>query len=161
MQPVAKESPPTRARARTILRWVLGVIFLLAGLGKGVYPGNFYSDLLAYEIAFPDLFLRCVAIVLPWLEVLCGAALLADIWVETVCFLVAAMCLSFVLMLGQAVLRGLDLNCGCFGAVGAGWFERPIVALVRASALFLSASWLWLQKSAVHADEAGPPASST
>ena len=65
--------------------------------------------------------------------------LLLNFWAETIRPLASVLCLVFVLMLAQAVLRGLDLNCGCFGAAGAGWFERPDVALVRAT-LLLAAS---------------------
>jgi hypothetical protein len=46
--------------------------------------------------------------------------------------------------LGEAVARGLDLDCGCFGKVGAGWFERPMVALVRAVILLVIATALAL-----------------
>jgi len=56
-------------------------------------------------------------------------------------------------MLVQAVLRGLDLNCGCFGAAGRGWFERPDVALVRASLLFAASLYLMV-------DRAGRPGAS-
>jgi len=123
---------------------VLGVIFLAAGILKVAHPRDFYSDLLAYEVAVPDLLLRYVAVALPWLEVLCGGALLVDFWSETIRPLVAALCLIFVLMLGQAVLRGLDLKCGCFGVAQGGWLDFPVVALGRAAALLLAAIWLGL-----------------
>ena len=88
------------------------------------------------------MFLRLVAIYLPWLEVLAGLDLLLNVWAETIRPLVAALCLIFVVMLGQAVLRGLDLNCGCFGAGAGGWFERPAVALGRAMLLFAASLYL-------------------
>ncbi len=136
--------PPRSGRSQTVVRWVLGVIFLAAGVLKVAQPRDFYSDLLAYEVAVPDLLLRYVAVALPWLEVLCGGALLADVWRETIRPLVAALCLIFVLMLGQAVLRGLDLKCGCFGVATGGWFDLPVVALGRAAVLLLASGWLGL-----------------
>lgn len=139
----ALEGPGGRERlARIAVRWTLGAIFVGAGAFKLVHPVAFYADLLAYGIGAPDWFFRSVAVVLPWLEILVGGLLLADWWPESVGFLVAGMCLVFVLALGQAILRGLELKCGCFGDIAAGWFEQPLVALVRA-VMFLAAS-LWL-----------------
>ena len=117
-------------------RFLLGAIFLIAGGMKIAHPADFFSDLLGFKVPLPELFLRVVAVWLPWLEVIAGLALIADFWGETVRPLVVGFCLIFVLMLGQAVLRGLDLNCGCFGSSAHGWFERPDVALVRAAILF-------------------------
>ena len=136
-----------------IVRWALGASFVTAGALKIAHPAGFYSDLLAYEVPFLDFFLRLVAVALPWLEVLCGGALLANFWAETVGFVVAGMCLIFVLMLGQAVLRGLDLNCGCFGAGTAGWIDHPITALVRACALLFGTVWLWSKIVALKIEE--------
>jgi hypothetical protein len=45
-------------------------------------------------------------------------------------------------MLGQAVLRGLDLQCGCFGGLTAHWLEQPPVAFVRACLLLAASVWL-------------------
>jgi hypothetical protein len=109
---------------------------------KIVHPGDFFSDLLSFRVPFPEMFLRIMAVDLPWLEVLVGVGLILNVWPETIRPVVAGLCLIFVLMLGQAVLRGLDLNCGCFGSVGSGWFERPDVALVRAGLLFAASLYL-------------------
>ena len=142
MKPADPEFKTAARRAQAIVRWMLGAIFLLAGALKIAHPGDFYSDLLAYEVDLPDGIFRCIAIAVPWLEVVCGGALLADFWPETVRLLVMALCLIFVLMLGQAVLRGLDLNCGCFGRGASGWFNRPIAALARAVLLLAGAVWI-------------------
>jgi uncharacterized membrane protein YphA (DoxX/SURF4 family) len=142
MKPADPGSKRAARRAQAIVRWILGAIFLLAGALKIAHPGDFYSDLLAYEVDLPDEIFRCIAIAVPWLEVVCGGALLADFWPETVRFLVVAMSLVFVVMLGQAVLRGLDLNCGCFGRGVGGWFNHPIAALGRAVLLLGAAGWL-------------------
>ncbi len=117
---------------RMIVRVVLGGIFVAAGLMKIGGAAAFFSDLLGYRLPLPEFFLRWVAIGLPWLEVVLGLGLIFNFWPETIRPLVCALWLIFALLLGQAVARGLDLNCGCFGAGGHGWFERPDVALVRA-----------------------------
>jgi len=127
-------------------RLLLGSIFLAAGVLKVVHPADFFSDLLAYDVPFPEMMLRVVAVVLPWLEGLCGLCLFSNLWPESVRPLSVCLCLIFVGMLGQAVGRGLDLNCGCFGAAASGWFARPAVALMRA--IILLAISLYLARSA-------------
>jgi putative oxidoreductase len=124
---------------RVVVRLVLGGILLVAGAMKIGEAAVFFSDLLGYRLPLPEIFLRWVAIGLPWVEVVLGLGLIFNFWPETIRPLVCALWLIFVLLLGQAVARGLDLDCGCFGAGGHGWFERPDVALLRA-VIFLAAS---------------------
>jgi putative oxidoreductase len=140
------------SRPKNACRFVLGAVFLLAGAMKLAHPADFFADLLSYRVPFPEMFLRIGAVFLPWLEVLTGIGLLLNVWAETVRPVVSGLCLIFVVMLGQAVLRGLDLNCGCFGAVGRGWFERPDVALLRAGLLFAASLYVAAILSARPAD---------
>ena len=137
----------------TPVRWLLGAIFVVAGALKVAAPGDFHTDLAAYGIPLPDFTLRLVAVAFPFLEIFCGTALLVGLWPETVGALSAGLCLVFVLMLGQAMLRGLELKCGCLGEGDSGWFDRPSVALARAALMLCAAVWSWL-KSGV----AGVPA---
>jgi len=130
------------AKLRTACRIGLGLTLLVAGVMKVIHPADFFSDLLGFRVPFPERFLRFVAVCLPWLEVCVGLGLLLDFWRETVRPVAALLCLVFVAMLAQAVGRGLDLNCGCFGAGAAGWFERPGVALARAFILLGAAIYV-------------------
>jgi putative oxidoreductase len=126
----------------TVCRLSLGAILIVAGAMKALHPAQFFSDLLSFHVPLPEVFLRMTAGCLPWLEVFAGAGLLFDVWRETIRPVVCALCLIFVVMLGQAVWRGLDLNCGCFGSGDFGWFDRPGVALVRAVVLFAASLYL-------------------
>jgi uncharacterized membrane protein YphA (DoxX/SURF4 family) len=127
---------------RVPARIAVGAVFVAAGLLKLARPTEFYADLLAYEVPLPDAAWRFVAVMFPWLELIVGAAFAAGAWPETTGVLVVAMTSIFVGMLSQAVVRGLDLRCGCFGAAGDGWFRLPFVALVRAALLWIAATWL-------------------
>ncbi len=140
---------------RLACRLILGAVFLLAGVMKIAHPGDFFSDLLGFRVPFPEMFLRFVAISLPWLEALVGVGLILDVWPETIRPVGSFLCLLFVVMLGQAVARGLDLNCGCFGAGGRGWFERPDVALLRAGLLFAASLYVTAHPAPPPADPAG------
>jgi len=139
----------------TVLRWLLGLVFFAAGALKIVHPADFFAEVLTYDVPLPEWFLRLTAVALPWLEVFCGALLLLDRWAGTVRALVAGLCQIYVVMLGQAVVRGLDPTCGCFGWVGPAWLERADVALVRAVLLFAAALCLMTSRCApVAADSA-------
>ncbi len=127
---------------RTIVRWALGLTFLIAGGMKLSDPVGFFSSLAGYGVPFPDFFLRMVAAGLPWLEVLTGLGLIFNFWPETIPPMVCVLWLIFVVMLGQALWRGLDLDCSCFGAGGHGWFERLDVAFVRAGLSFAASLYL-------------------
>jgi len=148
MKPPDSGTKPAARRSEVIVRWALGALLLIAGALKLAHPGDFFTNLLAYEVNWPDFVFRWIAIAFPWMEVICGGALLADFWPETFRLLAVAMCLVFVLMLGQAVLRGLDLKCGCFGTGRAGWLDQPFAALLRAGAMLAASGWLWLKSMA-------------
>ena len=139
-------------------RFLLGGIFVIAGGMKLAHPAAFLSDLLGFGVPFPEMFLRIVAVGLPWLEMLTGAGLLLNVWPETIRPVVALVCLSFVVMLGQAVVRGLDLNCGCFGSGASGWFERPDVGLMRAGILLAASLYVAAENSRAAAWPANPRA---
>jgi len=123
-----------KQKTELVLRLVIGAVLVWAGVGKLLQPAAFYSALTDYRVPLPEVVWQFVAVGLPWLEMICGAGLVVDFWPETVRPLVVGMFGVFVGMLLQAVVRGLDLECGCFGG-GGGWFERPGVALARAAVL--------------------------
>ena len=125
-----------------ILRLILGATLLAGGGMKISDPVGFFSDLSGYGVPFPEIFLRLVAAGLPWLEVFSGCGLILDFWSETIRPMVSVLWLIFVLMLGQALMRGLDLNCGCFGSGGHSWFERPGVAFARACILLVASLYV-------------------
>jgi hypothetical protein len=128
------------------VRGILAAVFVVAGAFKAANPADFHSDLVAYQTGLPDSILRLVAVVLPWFEVIVGLALGADFWPETIRFLVVVLNFGFVLMLGQAVVRGLDLRCGCFGPLTPDWLAQPPVALGRAAGLLGASVWLWWRR---------------
>ncbi|NBQ58104.1 MAG: DoxX family membrane protein [Opitutaceae bacterium] len=124
------------------LRWSLGAVFCLAGFFKISDPIGFHADLLAYELAMPDVVSRLIAVVFPCLELICGIGLIIGFWRESVSLLAVTMSLVFVLILTQAMARGLDLNCGCFGSARGHWLNLPSIALIRACLMLMAAFWL-------------------
>ncbi|HNR12503.1 MAG TPA: MauE/DoxX family redox-associated membrane protein [Thermodesulfobacteriota bacterium] len=94
-------------------RLVLGSIFVYAGWDKINDPEAFAEAIHNYRI-LPVASINLVAIVLPWIELVCGALLVAGVFTGGSSLLIAALLGSFLLALISALVRGLDISCGCF-----------------------------------------------
>jgi putative oxidoreductase len=112
-------------RNRTVLlvfRLVLGGLFVYAGLVKVLAPLDFAQDIRNYRLVGQSLSFL-VAIVLPWLEILAGAFLILGVWTRAAGFVLSALLALFIVLTLITMVRGLDVECGCFGAVSrkSGW----------------------------------------
>jgi uncharacterized membrane protein YphA (DoxX/SURF4 family) len=94
-----------------LLRLGLAAIFIYAGLLKLLNPRVFAHALAQYEL-LPDALLPLVALGLPAAEVLAGLGLVLDLRFSLLA--IQGMLLLFLLVLGYAIFRGLDIDCGCF-----------------------------------------------
>lgn len=122
-----------------LLRLALGIVFVWAGMAKLIAPDRFFLALLGYDLPLPEALLRLTAVTLPWLECLCGGALLLNLWPDTVRPLTTGLCAVFVVLLTQAFLRGLRVDCGCFGGDHGSWYNAPLFAWTRAVVLLAAA----------------------
>jgi uncharacterized membrane protein YphA (DoxX/SURF4 family) len=107
-----------------LLRWLLGGLLLWAAVSKLANPTEFLGSIYAYELPLPQAVLKTTAIVLPWVELLCGLLLLAGFWSQTALLMVTALLVVFVIATGQAWARGIDISCGCFNLKIFGLSER-------------------------------------
>jgi uncharacterized membrane protein YphA (DoxX/SURF4 family) len=106
--------PLGRLTVETVLRLFLAAILGWAGLSKLVDPVSFYGAMLEYQLPLPHLFLKSTAVMLPWMELFCALLLVAGIARQATLLWVMALFAVFLVMVGQAYLRGLDISCGCF-----------------------------------------------
>jgi uncharacterized membrane protein YphA (DoxX/SURF4 family) len=107
-------------------RLLVGSVFIYAGAIKIIDPAAFAKNVYQYQMLPGDLLVNLTALYLPWLEVLCGAALIlaprlrrgAAAWIITLLVVFTAAILI-------SLARGLDITCGCFstdpGAARIGW----------------------------------------
>ena len=112
------------------LHWVLaiavGVVFVYASVDKILDPRAFAKIVYHYQVIGPSAALGFVpanllAVWLPWLELLVGALLVTGLWRREAAFLSAVMLVVFVIAVGSALARGIDIqNCGCFSLDEAG-----------------------------------------
>jgi uncharacterized membrane protein YphA (DoxX/SURF4 family) len=129
---------PIRIWAFWISRVLLGGIFIYAAIEKLGSPQDFADGLAAYRI-LPSATINLVAWGLPLFELGCGLFLLTGIFYRIGALGVLAMLAIFTAALLSALVRGLSIHCGCFGA--ASWLDsNPWVALVRDALLLLLAA---------------------
>ena len=100
----------------SIFRIIIGSIFIVSSLGKLFSPyQNFLYVIQAYQL-LPSWAEVLTAQVFPWVEFIIGVFVFLGFW--TPWALRGALFLFgvFVVVVGQALLRGLPLeSCGCFG----------------------------------------------
>lgn len=95
-------------------RFVLGAVFIVASVDKIAYPAAFAESITAYGLV-PYPLVNLLALFIPWLELLCGLALLAGNALRPNGATLAALLALFVVAIASALLRGLTIDCGCFG----------------------------------------------
>jgi len=108
---------------RWISRLVLGVIFVVASIEKISAPDIFAANIQAYHI-LPLPCINIVALIVPWIELICGIALLMGVRVTAAAGLVSSMLVVFIAAILMAMAKNLNIDCGCFGSTNAtpvGW----------------------------------------
>lgn len=108
-------------------RIVLGVVFVVASIEKIAEPELFASSVQAYQM-MPLVTINMLALLIPWLELVCGIFLVAGLKLRASSAIVFVLLCVFVVAIASAILRGLSIDCGCFGSMVAspvGW-ERVL-----------------------------------
>lgn len=96
-----------------LFRLILGGVFVYASLDKIAHPGEF-AKIVYYYHFLPGSVINIFAVILPWVELLTGMALILGLFVESAALIIGSLLFVFVIALGSAVIRGLDISCGCF-----------------------------------------------
>jgi uncharacterized membrane protein YphA (DoxX/SURF4 family) len=106
------------------LRLLVGLAFVVASVEKIADPEAFGVSIGNYRI-LPETLISVSAALLPWVELLCGLAILFGVLVRGGSLLVSALLVLFTAAVLSAILRGLDISCGCFtqdpAAASLGW----------------------------------------
>jgi putative oxidoreductase len=96
----------------------LGIFFVAAALPKLVDPPSFAHMIYNYRLV-PGSVVNVMALVMPWLELLAGLALILGIWTRASAGLVGALLLVFVAAISVNLARGNLIDCGCFDVARA------------------------------------------
>jgi putative oxidoreductase len=127
-------------RACLALSLSLAAIFFYASVDKLRDPLQFADSIAAFAI-LPAPLIGPFALSLPVFEVGCGLLLLWPSTRRVSAMAVALVSVMFFTALSSALLRGLTLDCGCFGAGAPSrsrmWMELVFDVILFAGALFV------------------------
>ena len=105
---------PSRNILWRIVGLIIGGIFIYAGVIKAMDPVGFANDIDNYKILPWPLTVR-LAFYLPWLEILCGLAVILGLLYRGGLLILTMLISIFIIASVIAKARGLDITCGCFG----------------------------------------------
>ncbi|WP_005035329.1 MauE/DoxX family redox-associated membrane protein [Holophaga foetida] len=94
-------------------QFLLGILFAVAAWPKLMDPPSFAKALWTYAL-FPAWSILPLALVVPWLELLCGLLLVLGIWVRAATSWITLLLLGFILALSINLVRRHPVDCGCF-----------------------------------------------
>ena len=106
-----------------VCRILLGVLFIVAGGMKVTDPSAMKEAVAAYNVV-PDAFVPLIAVVLPWLELLCGVMLILNMFSRSVALIFTVLIIGFMYGVGLNMYRGVEMECGCFDVLykqSIGW----------------------------------------
>jgi len=96
-----------------LVRVVLGALFIYSSMDKIANMPDFAKVILNYKI-LPVQLVNLLGIFLPWLEFVIGLCLVIGKFERASLIIYTAMLVVFMIALSQALIRGLDISCGCF-----------------------------------------------
>lgn len=101
--------------AQTLMALAVGGVFITAAVIKIADPAKFAQNIKYYHIV-PDRLINAMALLLPWWELLAGFAIVVPNWRRAGAWMMIGFLVMFMLAIGSAMARGLDIDCGCFGS---------------------------------------------
>jgi uncharacterized membrane protein YphA (DoxX/SURF4 family) len=131
-----REEAPQRSWLWPALSIAVGAIFIYAGALKAWDPLHFFNDIQNYRILSYPLAIR-LAFYLPWLEILCGVALIVGWMRSGAVAILSALMLIFIAATVAAKARGINIDCGCFGSAskGLGFTSHMLIDFALLAAL--------------------------
>ena len=94
-------------------RIILGAVLIAASIDKILHPEAFAEVIGNYNV-LPFGLENILAIILPILELFVGCCLIFGVMLDGSAIITAGMMFIFIIALSQAMIRGIDINCGCF-----------------------------------------------
>jgi len=135
-----------------ILGVAVGGLFVYAGAVKALDPVQFGLDIDNFKI-LPWFVSVRLAFFLPWLEILCGVALILRFFYRGGLSILTLAILVFIGATVAAKVRGLDITCGCFGHASQHWSFAQHMAIDLGIFVALAAL-LWIEPiRGVHNDQ--------
>lgn len=121
-------------------RIFLGALLIVASADKIGDPASFARSIEDYRLVSGTIAM-VLATVIPWIELLCGLLMISGVLVPAAAMVAGTLLAVFTLAVFSALLRGLDISCGCLSQDPAlsrvSWLKIGENVLLIAVALFL------------------------
>jgi uncharacterized membrane protein YphA (DoxX/SURF4 family) len=151
-QPSGPRAQRVRDLAGTLLRVVLGVVLVVAGALKVTNPAESALAVRAFQLLPYDL-AGYVGYGLPMLEIIVGLLLVAGLFTRVAAAVAAGLMVAFLVGIISAWVRGLSIDCGCFGGggtIGAAQTQYPL-EVARDVVLCAAGGWLVVRPRTAYA----------
>jgi len=97
----------------------LGAIFVIAAIPKIADPPSFAHMIYNYRLV-PGSLINLSALVMPWVELLAGLALILGVWKAAARTLIGIMLAIFIIAISINLARDNAIDCGCFNVADRG-----------------------------------------
>ncbi|RCK73968.1 MAG: putative methylamine utilization protein MauE [Ignavibacteriae bacterium] len=101
-----------------IFRYFIGIVFIIAAIPKIEDPAAFAKSIEGYQF-LPTFLINITALLIPWIELLVGISIIIGFFLRGTSLLAIILFSSFSILIGISLLRGLSIDCGCFGNLGS------------------------------------------
>ena len=129
-------------------RLLLAGLFLYAAWPKLLDPADFAKSITNYKVVLPVVgqdYVYLTAMFLPALEAVAAVCLFLPKFKRSAALVIAFLLALFIVLIFQAVMRGLNIDCGCFGnsevssalATKVGWNKIMENLAFLAAAIFV------------------------
>lgn len=110
---------------------------------KSLTPQDFVFAIKGFQLGLPDGVMIYLAFAIAWTELLAGLMLITGWRARGAGLVVAGLMVAFMGGIASLMVRGLDVNCPCFGAIKL-FCTGPMGAchLVRNAGFLLAALWV-------------------
>lgn len=123
-----------------VLRLFLGGLFIYAAWSKVLEPAGFAMSVRGYKI-IPFALSNLFALGVSWTELVAGAMLILGVFTRKAAGAIAILLFMFIVAISMVIIRGMAIDCGCFGSEGgssASWILiARNVALLAACCLIV------------------------
>ena len=130
-----------------LFRWILGSVFVYASWDKIQHPADFARAVDEYQI-LPEIFVNIFAIILPWVELICGLSLIIGIFVGGSIMIINSLMVVFFVAKAISLYKGLEIGCGCFSVsdvrdtIGISYLLRDLVLIGMGLFIYFKTTWV-------------------
>ncbi|MDD4051921.1 MAG: DoxX family membrane protein [candidate division Zixibacteria bacterium] len=132
-----------------LCRLFIGGLFIYSALDKIVHPEQFARIVYNYHLV-PSVLINLFALAFPMTEFIGGVCLIFGLFYTGTRNYFGLLMIVFIFAIGINVIRGVDLECGCFTvsskakSAGIGLIVRDLALFIPGILLFFSKSRRWM-----------------